>query len=140
MPTQSFLNDKDIRLDIKTTVNGLLEYPVAEKLDLLPSFLYQQQGKFKETVLGLFGKYYLQPINGITTAFSLGGFYRLKDAFIIVANMDYQNFNVGISYDVNTSMLSAATNNRGGFEISVIYIFKKEVLFIAKKRVCPIYM
>ncbi len=139
-PKQSFFNDRDIKLDVKTTVNGVLEYPVAEKLDVLPSFLFQKQGKFQETVLGLFGKYYLTPVNGMTTAVSLGGFYRLKDAFIAVASMDYQNFTVGISYDINTSALTAATNNRGGFEISVIYIFKKEVPFIAKKRVCPVYM
>ena len=48
--------------------------------------------------------------------------------------------NVGVSYDINTSKLTAATNGRGGFEISVIYIFKKIVPFVAKSRVCPIYM
>lgn len=140
MPKQSFFSDKDIRLDIKTTINGIAEFPVASQLDLVPSVLYQRQGKYKETVIGLFGKYFLQPVNGMTTAFSLGSFYRLKDAFIIAANMEYRSFNVGLSYDVNTSKLTEATNNRGGFEISVIYIFKKEVPFIAKKRVCPIYM
>jgi len=139
-PKQSFFNDSEIRLDIKSTINGIAEFPVASQLDLLPSVMYQRQGKYQETVLGLFGKYYLQPVNGATTAVSLGGFYRLKDAFILVANMEYRNFNVGLSYDVNTSKLTEATNNRGGFEISVIYIFKKIVPFIAKKRVCPIYM
>jgi hypothetical protein len=74
------------------------------------------------------------------TAVSLGGFYRIKDAFIIAANMDYRNFNVGLSYDINTSKLREATNRRGGFEISIIYIFKKLVPFVAKKRVCPVYM
>jgi len=139
-PKQSFFNDNGIRLDVKTTINGIIEFPVAYQLDLVPSIMYQRQGKYKETVLGLFGKYYLQPFNGMTTAFSLGGFYRMKDAFIIAANMEYRSFNVGVSYDVNTSKLTEATNNRGGFEISVIYIFKKEVPFVAKKRVCPIYM
>lgn len=139
-PKQSFFNDKDIKLDVKTIINGIVEFPVAYQLDLVPSIMYQRQGKYKETVLGLFGKYYLQPFNGMTTALSLGGFYRMKDAFIIAANMEYRSFNVGVSYDVNTSKLTEATNNRGGFEISVIYIFKKEVPFVAKKRVCPIYM
>jgi type IX secretion system PorP/SprF family membrane protein len=139
-PKQSFFGDDEIKLDVKTCVSGLAEFPVAEKIDVIPTFLYQSQGKFKETVVGGFGKYYLKPVNGITTAVSLGAFYRLKDAFIMVANMDYKNFNVGISYDVNTSKLIAATNQRGGFEVSVIYIFKKVVPFIAKKRVCPIYM
>jgi hypothetical protein len=51
--------------------------------------------------------------------------------------MDFKNFNVGVSYDVNTSKLIEATNRRGGFEVSVVYIFKKMVPFVAKKRVCP---
>src|ERR1035437_11010239 len=103
MPKQSFFDNRDIKLDIKTTFSGMAEFPVAEQLDVVPTFLYQSQGKFNETVVGLFGKYYLKPVNGVPTALSLGGFYRLKDAFIIVANMDYRNFNVGVSYDVNTS-------------------------------------
>ena len=73
----------------------------------------------------------------MTAAVSLGAFLRVKDAFIVVANMDYKNFNVGVSYDVNTSPLIEATNRRGAFEVSVIYIFRKLVPFIAKKRVCP---
>lgn len=139
-PQQSFFGEDGIKLDIKTNVSALAEFPVAEKIDIIPTFMYQTQGKFKETVLGGFGKYYLKPVNGMTTAVSLGGFYRMKDAFIVVANMDYKNFNVGVSYDINTSKLVAATNQRGGFEVSIIYIFKKIPPFIAKTRVCPIYM
>jgi type IX secretion system PorP/SprF family membrane protein len=139
-PKQSFFGDNSIKLDTKTTISGLVQFPVAAQFDVIPTFLYQKQGKFNETVVGAFGKYYLQPIDGIITAVSLGGFYRAKDAFILVANMDYRSFNVGVSYDINTSKLVAATNNRGGFEISIIYIIKKPVVFVAKKRVCPIYM
>lgn len=139
-PKQSFFNNDAIKLDVKTCVSGIAEFPVSAQLDLLPTVMYQRQGKFHETVVGLFGKYHLKPIDGMTTAVSLGGFYRMKDAFILVANMDYKNFNVGVSYDINTSKLVEATNHRGGFEISVIYIFKKVKPFIAKKRVCPIYM
>lgn len=140
MPKQSFFKNDDIRLDVKTCASAIAEFPVAAQLDVLPTIMYQRQGKFQETVVGLFGKYHLKPVDGMTTAVSLGGFYRMKDAFILVANMDYKNFNVGVSYDINTSKLIEATNHRGGFEISVIYIFKKVAPFIAKKRVCPIYM
>ncbi|MDF2437876.1 MAG: hypothetical protein K0Q95_2252 [Bacteroidota bacterium] len=139
-PKQSFFNNDEIKLDVKTVFTGIGQIPVSTKIDVLPSFMYQRQGKFNETLLGLFGKYYLAPVNGQEAAFSLGAFYRVKDAFILAANMDYRSFNVGISYDVNTSKLREATNRRGGFEISVIYIFKKLVPFVAKKRVCPIYM
>lgn len=139
-PKQSFFSDAAIRLDMKTTINGIAQFPVAAQLDIIPSVMHQRQGRYKETIVGLFGKYYLTPVNGAITAISLGAFYRVKDAFIAKANMEYRNFNVGLSYDVNNSKLITATNNRGGFEISIIYIFKKEIRFIAKKRVCPIYM
>ncbi|MBA3970742.1 MAG: PorP/SprF family type IX secretion system membrane protein [Bacteroidetes bacterium] len=136
-PKQSFFNDDDIKLDVKNSVSAIVSIPVGGQVDILPSFMYQRQGKMQETVAGLFGKYHLKPIDGMTTAVSLGGFYRMKDALILVANMDYKNFNVGLSYDVNTSKLTEATSQRGGFEISVIYIFKKVKPFVAKKRVCP---
>jgi type IX secretion system PorP/SprF family membrane protein len=139
-PKQSFFNDNSIKLDMKFNASAIAQFPVSAKLDVMPSFLYQNQGKFNETLLGVFGKYHLAPINGLETAISLGAFYRLKDAFILAANMDYKNFNVGVSYDVNTSKLIEATNRRGGFEVSIIYIFKKMVPFVAKKRVCPIDM
>jgi type IX secretion system PorP/SprF family membrane protein len=139
-PKQSFFNDSEVQLDVKTSVSGIAAFPIAEKVDLVPTFLYQKQGKFTECVAGSFGKYYLKPVNGLTTAVSLGVFCRLKDAVIVAANMDYKNYTVGISYDVNGSKLNAATNQRGGFELSIIYIFRKVVPFIAKKRVCPIFM
>jgi type IX secretion system PorP/SprF family membrane protein len=139
-PKQSFFNNDDIRLDAKHNISGIASIPVTGPIDVLPTFQYQRQGKFQETVVGLFGKYQLKPIDGIPTAISLGGFYRMKDAFILVAGMDYKNFNVGVSYDVNTSKLTEATNRRGGFEISVIWIHRTVKPFVAKKRVCPIYM
>jgi type IX secretion system PorP/SprF family membrane protein len=139
-PKQSFFDNRDIRLDMKLNVSAMLQLPLTEKVDVIPTFQYQRQGKFQETVLGVFGKYHLTPVDGMTTAVSLGAEYRVKDAFILIAGMDYRNFNVGLSYDINTSKLTEATNGRGGFEISVIYIFKKLVPFVAKKRVCPIYM
>ncbi len=139
-PKQSFFNNDAIKLDVKWNVSAIAEIPVSPQLGVLPSFMYQRQGKFNETLLGAFGKYYLKPVNGMSTAISLGAFYRLKDAFIIAGGMEYKNMNVGISYDFNTSKLIAATNRRGGFEISVIYIFRKIRPFVAKQRVCPIYM
>lgn len=139
-PKQSFFNNDAIRLDIKWNASAIAELPVTPQIGVLPSFMYQRQGKFNETLLGAFGKYYLKPVNGMNTSVSIGAFYRLKDAFILAAGMEFRNVNLGISYDVNTSKLIAATNRRGGFEISLIYILKKIRPFVAKQRVCPIYM
>jgi hypothetical protein len=43
---------------------------------------------------------------------------------------------IGASYDVNISSLQPASNMRGGFELSVIYI-KKPVDRELKKLNCP---
>ncbi len=139
-PKQSFFNNDDIKLDVKYTVSTNAQIPISENLDIAPSFLFQSQGKFKETVVGLFGKYHLRPINGAETAISLGAFHRVKDAFIIAIAMDYKNVRFGYTYDFNTSKLNVATNRQGAFEISMIYIFKKMIPFYAKMRNCPIYM
>jgi type IX secretion system PorP/SprF family membrane protein len=139
-PKEMFFNSSTGRVELKTTVSALVEFPISAEIDVLPTFLYQHQVKYNETVAGAFGKYYLKPVNGASTAVSLGILYRVKDAIIIAGGMDYRNFKVGVSYDINTSKFVAATNHRGGFEISIIYIFKKYVPFVAKKRVCPVYM
>jgi type IX secretion system PorP/SprF family membrane protein len=139
-PKQSFFNLTGVNLDIKMNISGIAEWPLNTKIGILPTFLYQRQGKFEETIIGASGKYYLAPYRGSTSSISAGLFHRAKDAFIILAGMEYNQFNVGISYDINTSNLANATNNRGAFELSVIYILKKIVPFVAKKRVCPVYM
>jgi type IX secretion system PorP/SprF family membrane protein len=139
-PKQSFYDNGSSKLDVKYNISGIAEIPLAERFGILPSVLYQRQGEHKELLMGLFGKYYFTNIDQLTTALSLGAFVRTKDAYAVMLNMEYQRFNVGLSYDVNYSKLTAATNNRGAFELSVVYIFKKTPTLIAKQRSYPMFM
>ena len=52
------------------------------------------------------------------------------------------NLTTNISYDINISDLDIASNNRGGFEFSVIFLWKKEknVLIKLLKEVCPKFL
>ena len=54
----------------------------------------------------------------------LGSWMRLNDAIIPYIGLEFGGLRIGASYDVNISSLKAATNNRGGSEISIIYIKK----------------
>ena len=139
-PKQSFFNNSGVRLDRKIVGNIRYSFKVHDKIDLISHLLYAQQGEYKELIPGLRSRYYLTPVNGFSTALYLGILLRNKDALIATTGMDYYNFHVELSYDVNFSGLIPASNYRGGFELSVIYIFKKLRPFVAKKRVCPIYM
>lgn len=52
-------------------------------------------------------------------AISLGAQYRIGDAFIPMMMFEYSNYALGVSYDINTSMLKQSTASKGGLEISL---------------------
>jgi len=62
------------------------------------------------------------------------------DANYFTVGVDYQNWFVGLSYDVNLSKLVPASNNRGGFEIAVRYILNKFKPKQTIHRACPDYI
>ncbi|MEO8403039.1 MAG: PorP/SprF family type IX secretion system membrane protein [Chitinophagaceae bacterium] len=66
----------------------------------------------------------------------LGSWYRFQDALIPYMGLEFGEWQLGASYDVNTSSLKAASNSRGGVEISLIFI-KKYVDPNMKKLNCP---
>lgn len=66
----------------------------------------------------------------------LGSWYRFQDALIPYMGLEFGEWHFGASYDVNISSLKAASNSRGGVEISLIYI-KKPFDPNAKKLNCP---
>lgn len=53
---------------------------------------------------------------------SMGLLYRVKDAAIVLLNIDYrQVYKIGFSYDINISQLTAASQTRGGIELHIGY-------------------
>ncbi|HVG11763.1 MAG TPA: PorP/SprF family type IX secretion system membrane protein [Flavisolibacter sp.] len=51
----------------------------------------------------------------------LGSWYRFGDAIIPYVGLEWGEFRLGASYDVNTSQLKPGSNMRGGSEFSLIY-------------------
>jgi hypothetical protein len=66
----------------------------------------------------------------------LGTWYRLGDALIPYIGLEFGDFHLGATYDVNISRLQPASNMRGGAEFSLIYIRKPRDPD-AKKLNCP---
>lgn len=137
-PNVSFFKEKSVKLDLKQAYYAGVSYPVGAKLDWMIELLYERQGKYQEIIPGSRISYILSFKDRISA--NLGFYYRGKDALIGRLGMKYKNLEAGLSYDVNISKFIPATNRRGGFEASLIYIFKKNIPFVAKKRACPIYM
>jgi type IX secretion system PorP/SprF family membrane protein len=96
-----------------------------------PSLLYLQQGEFSQIIAGNYLRFYLEyyqrphPIVGPlapVNAISFGAWYRLDDAVVLAARIEYEWMALGLSYDLNVSDLSASTNLRGGPEIFLAWI------------------
>lgn len=111
---------------------------VHDKIDILPSVLFQSQHKFKEIIIGGQGKYYLN--NGNYKALYAGIWYRNADAGYLTVGLDYADFHFGVSYDFNISSLNVASNYRGGFEFAIIYIIKNYKPDLTRYKACPDYI
>lgn len=120
-PNISF-QDQNWYLTTRATIHAGGSFLVGDNLTLNASAIHQAQNKSTETVLG--------SALGITAANAgdnpatiyLGSWLRIGDALIPYLGFEFTGLRLGVSYDVNTSALRAATNSRGGMEVSIIYI------------------
>ena len=76
---------------------------------IMPNVIYQNQNGFQELSIGTYFKY---------NAFTMGVWYRNRDAFIITAGINTGRFKLGYSYDVTVSKLNNGVT-RGSHEISM---------------------
>ena len=122
---------------IYVKMSNCLSYtrPIQSNTDFIGEALFTFQGKYYEVIPHIGLKYYLdKPEN---KALSGGLCWRSRDAFIVRAGYSQNTFQGGISYDINYSKFTAATNYRGAFEIFVNYIIKNKPFVPIKKRRCP---
>ncbi|MFH1320703.1 MAG: PorP/SprF family type IX secretion system membrane protein [Bacteroidota bacterium] len=127
-PEQNFYSYEINRLYSKLVLHGGTYIGIKNtNITLIPSVLFLKQGPAQEINLGGMIRYRLKQESKYTgfikeAAVLFGGHYRTEDAFIPSFMLEIANFALGISYDVNTSGLRAASNGQGGVEISLRYI------------------
>jgi len=138
-PKQSFFNDNNIRLDRKFVFHGNSQIMASPTLFVLPGILVMQQGKYNEIDIGSLVKIIKESENINYLALQFGLYYRVGDAVNLIAGVDYNDFSFGVSYDLNLSKLIPASNARGGFELSLVYIVNKSKKTYVKKISCPIF-
>lgn len=128
---QSFDSDAEDLLYSRYTVHAGGEFMVGQRFGLVPGVIIMTQGPSFQVNAGTSLKFLL---NGgrysSNQAFQVGLWSRvsnrvesgvLNDALIASTRFDYDNFSLGFSYDLNVSPLKDATNNNGGFELSLQY-------------------
>lgn len=132
-PNQSFLNNSEDILESRYSLHGGMQFPVMDRMNILPSVMYNMQGQYTEFLLGSYLKFKLNHVTvNDETALYAGVWYRTSDAAVVSVRYDYNTTVFALSYDVNTSDLSSASYGRGGLELNVIYVLDKK--FSISKR------
>ncbi len=124
-PNVSFFNDADI-LPGRYTFHGRWRKDYNKQYFIQPSAMLSLHAKAQSLMLG--GQVGMMfdgsnPVREIFLGVDMrNGIERNGDAFILSGGFNYGNFIIGMAYDVNYSTLRSATNNRGAFEINLIYL------------------
>lgn len=126
-PVETFLKSGGGTTDhkIHNRISGYLggSFDLNENVVLYASGLYQTQAKATEVVLGAAVGFVLNPGHDMefqkSTILYLGGWYRYADAVSPYIGLELGKIQLGISYDVNVSSFTPATNGNGAYEISL---------------------
>ena len=122
-PKESFLRAED-KLPMRLVMHGGIEYALKKNIIIKPNLLTMYHKRAGDWIISTLG-YYLLPQGKMIDKVFVGIQGRTAintfDAIIFTGGVSLYDFDLGISYDINISKLSAATNNKGAFEISIIY-------------------
>ncbi|MEM6964910.1 MAG: PorP/SprF family type IX secretion system membrane protein [Bacteroidota bacterium] len=116
------------------------ELPLSRELSVLPAVLVMGQGPSFQTNLGANFRYSNNDWRELAIRAGLWG--RLSraldsshiDAVIVSTILEMERFQLGLSYDINASSLRDASQNRGAFEVSLMYTHPAKERF---KLNCP---
>lgn len=124
-PDESLLQDGTSPLPLLYKLHGGMELTLSHYLKFSPNFLVMRQNSRYQINTGAyititkFGNPYAR--NSRLFDLQVGAWYRFKDSFIFMLGADMRNFNVGFSYDLNTSTLRYNNLVSGTYEISMAY-------------------
>lgn len=121
-PKNSFYGNPMVRQEIRWNVNAGMSLRMDEKWGLIFQGNYASQGTYSELIAGGLLNWKKSRAYAGEPLFVLygGAFLRLNDAIIPTVKLDYMRYSFGFSYDANISKLKAASNLRGGYEISLV--------------------
>jgi type IX secretion system PorP/SprF family membrane protein len=122
-PRNSFYRTPNIELNAKWVYSLGAKFSLTEKGYFTIQVDHSAQGKYSETIGGALYTFALDDIiENAKYSLHIGSFIRWKDAIIPVVKLDYKPFSIALSYDINTSQLKAASQTRGGFELSITHV------------------
>lgn len=126
MPNETFTGYSK-KLPMRFNIQAGSDFQINDDWKVTPMILYMTQAKAWELNIGALAAYKLKmdKDGAKNTNIVFGANIRAKDAFMFQVGVVYDNLNLRMSYDVNTSYLQKYSNGRGGFELSLIICGKK---------------
>jgi len=139
-PDYSFYNTNE-KLHRKIIAHGNILYGIKNtNLCIVPGYNMTFQGRANEILFGSLLRYITKESSKYTgyvkgSAFSLGVYYRNRDALVPTFVMEMGQYTLGLSYDVNLSGLKTVSSGRGGFEISLRFVNPNPFLYKSASRI-----
>lgn len=115
-PRENFTGEKS-KKPIRYVAHAGMKINVNREVSIDPRVLYMRQRNAQEILFGVVSNIELRA----PYALVFGAYYRNADAVILQAGVQHNKNLYRISYDINTSGLSQATNNKGAIEFSILY-------------------
>lgn len=116
-PNESFFGYEN-RLPIRGYLHVGTRINVNELLYISPKLLLMHQKKFNEQTFAVESGYFMKA----NETFLIGSLmFRYKDAVAVSLGVKKLNFVFRMSYDINVSKLTSASNGKGGIELSLTY-------------------
>lgn len=136
----SFFDNENLTDNLYSRFNfyATFDMSVGDYYKFSPRLFLQKQGPNSEFIPGIQFTRYLSDDDERRQA-SAGIYWRAKDALIFTAKTTIYDLTIGLSYDVNLSLLTRASRGRGGPEITIEYMgfLSRERTYVRKKVKCP---
>lgn len=105
----------------KIVANAGATFDLNPTWQLTPQAFFANQAGTNEIIIQTIAGYKLGTDGFIL---NMGAGYRINDAAMVLAGLEFKNLRVGVAYDLNLSPLRTTSTYQGGFEIGVAYIVR----------------
>jgi type IX secretion system PorP/SprF family membrane protein len=120
-PRQNFIQGAEVNLQRRISLHSQVLRKISEEWSIEPLLLMMFQGPYRSINPGVRMHYNINN-PGVTSRLYAGFVGRTRDAGNLIIGGTHDQWDIGLSYDINMSKLIAASNGRGGLELTAIYI------------------
>lgn len=137
-PFVHFQDDTPWRMPVRWAIvtEGIWQYN--DPTDVVFHTLIQQMGRQKVLLMSGGVRRWLSLTETQRTAIQTSLGWRVGDALLPAVQIVYNQWTIGVSYDVNISNFRVATGMRGGFELAAVYK-PMTPLPVNVRKTCPIF-